>query len=162
MNEDPLIEKYPFDGYSLKDCWKPPRNVYSPYPLMIAGDFWWFASCNTLAATKKTAELIMPVLAASCELLPLSCNRRKLFALNVTYVVNCLDKKKSRLALPHLIVEYAFRPKRLGVSLFKIPETRKMEILCVEGAAAPLDEFKGAVEHYGLTGLRFEKLWSSE
>ena len=48
------------------------------------------------------------------------------------------------------------------LSLFKIPELHKSEILTVEGLLAPEDEFKYNVEQKGLKGLIFEQIWDSE
>ncbi len=46
-------------------------------------------------------------------------------------------------------------------SLFKIPETDKGEVLCLEGFLDPAEEFKAVVEASGWTGLVFDLLWES-
>jgi hypothetical protein len=47
----------------------------------------------------------------------------------------------------------------IEVPLFKIPETRRGEILTIEGMKDPEDEFKYRVESGGYEGLKFELLW---
>jgi hypothetical protein len=64
--------------------------------------------------------------------------------------------------LPFMIDKYEFHADRLDYSLFKIPQTMHGEILTVEGIGSPDEEFKPLVEKYGLKGLRFEELWSSD
>lgn len=100
----------------------------------------------------------------ACEVLPLYGDEHDLRILNVTYVLNCLDRKRSTFApgFTDRIRRYVFHPHRLLYSLFKLPETRASELFCAEGVVSPEDEFKGMVERHGLTGLVFEEVWSDE
>jgi hypothetical protein len=112
--------------------------------------------------TLKAATELCTFIDQSCEGLPLECDGETFLVCNVTCVVNALNQKQSRHkeGLPHWIEEYVFHTQRFEYSLFKIPETALGEVLCVEGLSAPEDEFKGAVEKYGLTGLIFKKIWT--
>lgn len=163
--------RYRFDGTPLIDIWDPPV-VYFPHPTMKEPDFWsCFCKRSIFGITADVAEKIVAFLDQSCELLPLSCElpplcgaNREISLCNVTNVVNCLDSRKSTQVpdIPWWFTEYVFHPDRFEYSLFKIPQTRMTELLCVEGLVARSDEFKGTVERLGLTGLRFQKLWTDE
>ncbi len=102
------------------------------------------------------------------EILPLPFNGHEYGILNITDCVNCLDDVRSEWVLGKdtgkriRIERYVFFPDRFSEStLFKIPETRRGQLLTVEGVADPEQEFKPTVEKLGLTGLKFEPLWSS-
>jgi hypothetical protein len=118
---------------------------------------------NTFVFEDQAAANVQLCLDQAGQQFKLPFEGRKLIVLNVTYVIDCLDKKKSEQepGVPQMIHKYVFHADRLDYSLFKIPETRHGQILTVEGLASPNDEFKPLVEKYGLKGLRFEKLWST-
>jgi hypothetical protein len=164
------IDAWPssFDGNPIGKSWKSPpcypENLMKPRP-----DFWpcvmpaTFALASNALGLKGRARPIVTFLDQSCEVLPLKCEGvGKLLLCNVTHVVNCLDKTKSEPFpdMPGQFLRLVFHPKRFGYSLFRIPETRMGEILCVEGLSDPEDEFKATVEKLGLTGLRFKRIWS--
>jgi hypothetical protein len=157
------VMEYRLDGTPIGDAWAPP-NVYVFSPKAKKGDFWGCLFCPAaFAVNTDTTILLNNILEQSCEMLPLQVeDHDELLLWNVTCVVNCLNKKASRHreGLPHWIEEYVFHPHRFDYSLFKIPETSLSEVLCVEGLAAPEDEFKGAVEKHGLKGLKFKKIWT--
>jgi hypothetical protein len=161
-DDSKVIADYSFDGRRLRDAWKSPE-VYVPHPLSAKGDFWGcFWHSEIFAVTLEAAQKVVTFLDQSCETLPLYYQEGKLLICNVINVLNCLDKKNSRHkpGIPDWIDNYVFHPRRFEYSLFKIPETRMSEVLCVEGIAAPGDEFKGRVESLGLTGLRFQRIWA--
>ncbi|MEX1231153.1 MAG: hypothetical protein WEB58_12985 [Planctomycetaceae bacterium] len=155
-------------GNPIGEAWEPPP-IYRANPQKKEPDFWdCTASSGGAFAIKKGNSKIpghlMSILEGSCELLPMECDGEHFLLCNVTIVLNALNKKESRHVegVPSFIKEYVFHPHRLDTSLFKIPETVLGEVLCLEGLAAPDDEFKGMVEELGLTGLVFQKLWSGE
>jgi hypothetical protein len=161
-SDDEALLKWRFDGKPIGTQWQP-LNVYVPYPLHIEGDFWGCFQRNAIfAVTPERRGSIESFLDQSCEQLPLEYEGRVFTIANVTHVVNCLNKKRSQYdpEFPDLIEQYVFHPRRFEFSLFKIPETRMKDVLCVEGIAGPEDEFKGAVEKYKLKGLRFDLLWT--
>jgi hypothetical protein len=90
----------------------------------------------------------------------------KLYILNVLECANCLDKGKSEIErYPNgefrRVTQYSFHPNRLSESsLFKIPETCKIEILTFTGLKGYEEEFKSMYEDHSFTGLSFEELWS--
>jgi hypothetical protein len=155
-----MKSKWKFDGTPIGRSWKPPE-VYVQFPLLCEPDIWEFFP--SFAFTEAAASKLQRFLDQAGEQLPLYHEGRKLTLLNITYCLNCLDKKRSVYdpELPHMIDEYVFRRDRLEYSLFKIPEQRYGRCwFCTEGVAAPDDEFKAMVEKYGLTGLRFTEVWS--
>lgn len=158
------VMQYRFDGSRIADAWVPP-SAYSPYPTKPEGDFWMcFSKNNIFGVTEEAAPSIVTFLDQSCEALPLHFGERTLLLCNVIFVLNCLDEDKSRHkpGLPHWIEEYVFHPQRFEYSLFKIPQTRLSEVLCVEGLVGGDDGFKATVERLGLRGLRFQELWSDD
>src|SRR5262245_5840556 len=148
-----------FDGTPIGQSWKPPE-LYVQFPLLKEPDIWQFY--RSFAFSEKACAKLQRFLDRAGEQLPLFYEGRKLTLLNITYCLNCLDKTRSVYDpdLPHMIDDYVFRRDRLEYSLFKIPEQRHGNWFCVEGLAAPDDEFKATVEKHGLTGLRFTKVWS--
>ena len=161
-DEVEALTKYRFDGTSVRNDWEPP-SIYRANPKKPTPDIWGCMPFGAVfAVTLKAATELVTFIDQSCEGLPMECDGDRLLVCNVTCVVNALNKKQSRhkRGLPHWIDEYVFHPHRFEYSLFKIPETAMSEVLCVEGLAAPEDEFKGVVEKNGLKGLEFKKIWS--
>jgi len=154
--------KYRLDGTPIGGDWVT-LGVFVVSPKAKKGDFWGCLFCPAaFAVSTDTAQQIVTFLDQSCETLPLDVEGDKLLLCNVTCVLNCLNKQASRHkpGLPHWIEKCEFHSHRFDNSLFKLPETAMSEILCVEGPAALEDEFKGTVEKLGLTGLRFERVWT--
>ena len=152
-------KSWKFDGYPVGDSWEP-LEFYVRRPTLKKPDIWGVA--DTLAFEKNAVAVLQLCLDQAGEQLRLPFQKRNLIVLNVTYVIDALDKKRSVYPpdMPDMIRKYVFHADRLDYSLFKIPETR--EILTVEGLASPDDEFKPLVEKHGLKGLRFDELWSGE
>jgi len=149
-----------FDGYPIDGKFEK-VEMYVRQPTLKKPDIWELA--NTLAFEDGAAAKVQLCLDQAGQQFKLAFAGRKLVVLNVTYVIDCLDKMLSVYDpdLPHMIDKYVFHEDRLDYSLFKIPETQHAAILTVEGLASPDDEFKPLVEKHGLKGLRFEELWSS-
>ena len=159
------LDKRDFDGTPINRLnWRTPSTFYIANPRMPEPEFWGFSNLSIFAVPVDAAAKIVKFLDQSCQTLPIRVGRKHLLLCNVTYVVNALNKSRSRneRGLPHWITQYAFHAGRLDFSLFKIPQTALTEILCVEGLGDPEDDFKGTVERLGLTGLKFIKLWDSE
>ena len=154
------IQTWSFDGTRVRKAWKP-LEVYVREPRLIKPEIWPLV--NTFALERDAAVILQLPLDQSCEQLVLPFEGRKLIVMNVTYVLECLDTKKSVFDpdLPHDIDEFVFHADRLDYSLFKIPQNSYMTFT-VEGLASPDDEFKPLVEKHGLKGVRFQKVWSWE
>jgi len=160
-DESAFTSTYPFDGTRIGRRWTVPcAFVYNPVSALgdFLGCFWLDAVFAVHERARRQVAIFMD---QACEVLPLVVDDHRLNICNVTNVVNCLDVSRSIIDEDTNSIErYAFVASRFNYSLFKIPQSRQSEILCVEGIAAPLDEFKGRVEKLGLTGLRFQKLWT--
>jgi hypothetical protein len=152
------VKSWSFDGTKAKKDWKP-LEVYVREPKLTKPDIWPLA--NTFAMERDAAVVLQLPLDQSCEQLMLPFEHRKLIVMNVTYVLECLDTKKSKYDpdTPHHIDKFVFHADRLDYSLFKIPQNPQW-IFTVEGLAAPDDEFKPLVENHGLKGVRFQEVWS--
>jgi hypothetical protein len=150
-----------------EDVWVPPP-VFVYQPTLQAGDFYQFGG-SLLITSRRATEVLEEFLEMAGELLPLPFGGEVYTVLNVTECINCLDHERTQWRLGPLTGErpgpqqYAFHPDRFSESpLFKIPETRRAEILLVEGFRDPEEEFRYVVMQAGLKGLVFEQLWDSE
>ena len=159
---------YDFDCTSKAD-WIPP-SVFSYEPLLREGDIWGYGMISsTWAVAPRAFEILKWLLSDAGEVLPLPFSNRRFALLNVTQCVNCLDQENTEWEFgetthqPIRIERYAFHEERMPESsIFKIPETRRGEILCYEGLKDPDDEFKTFVERHDITGVTFTELWSSD
>jgi hypothetical protein len=155
-----------FDGTPRGPAWQAPR-VSVLEPLLAKGSFLSLTS-GALVVDATACMAILGLLEACAELLPLPYKDETLQIVNVTRCVNVLDEDHTKWVLGKStgqrirIEKYAFKRSRLTEApLFKIPETRRGEILTVEGLKDPEDEFKFNVESKGLSGLLFQELWDS-
>lgn len=160
-----LSEMLNFDGTPKADKWEAPA-VYILKPKLKAGNFPDLFSKAVIVVDEVALELLRDLLEMSGDLLPFSHEDKLYHVVNVTECINVLDTHRTRWRYEKCrppIDRYVFHRKRLTQSpLFKIPETCKSEILTCEGIDDPEHEFKGRVEQFGLKGLVFEELWSSE
>jgi hypothetical protein len=153
---------FDYDGNAIGGEWRPP-SVYRANPQKPKPDIWGFMSFGAvIGLSVPAAQTLCTFVDQSCELLLLELEGESMFLCNVISVVNALDRQKCRHRKGDLdwIDQFAFHPDRFEYSLFKIPETVREDIYCVEGLADPDDEFKGAVEKHGLRGLKFKELWT--
>jgi hypothetical protein len=154
-------KSWKFDGSEIGSTWKPVA-MFNREPKLKKPDIWTLLR-GALAFEPSAAEIVESCLEKSGEQLPLPFESRELVVFNTTYVLECLDLEKTVYpdGLPHMIKKFAFHLDRLDQSLFKIPQNTNY-ILTVEGLASPQDEFKPLVEKYGLKGLWFRPVWSSD
>jgi hypothetical protein len=162
------------EGLPLRmDC-TPKAEVWSPPPVFIyrptlkGGDFYQFHT-DLLITSPRATDVLLTHLEMAGELLPLPHQGVEYTILNVLECINCLDQEATEWRLAPRTGErispkkYVFHSDRFSESmLFKIPETRRGEILVVEGLHDPEEEFRFVVEHAGLKGLLFEELWTDE
>ncbi len=147
------------------DNWRAPE-VYVHNPMRERGNF--SSLCpGGLVVDASTKDSLPDFFEMAGELLPLPHQESPFFLLNVLECVNSLDQQMTKWVIGERtgakirILEYHFHKERFSEStIFKIPETYLSEILCASGMKDPEDEFKSRVEAYGLTGLKFEMLWS--
>jgi hypothetical protein len=155
-----------FDGTLRLGNWSPP-SVYVFMPRHRPGDFYQFGG-GALITTPRATEALEEFLEMAGELLPLPYDGTNYTILNVTEVINCLDREQTEWqrgadGAPIWIKRFVFHRDRFTQSpLFKIPETSRSSILVVEGLRAPHEEFRFTVTRAGLSGLVFRELWNDE
>jgi hypothetical protein len=112
--------------------------------------------------SERTVSVLEKYLEGRVQVLPVIYNDNdKLFVLNVTNLIDCLDHERSeirRLSSGRVgsIDNYVFKYHLLNDAyIFKIPETPRSRIFVN-------DTFKSAVEEAGLIGFVFIEVWESD
>jgi hypothetical protein len=142
----------------------PPIFVYKPE--LERGNFVHLWGFGGFAVDGRAHEVLKEILNETSELLPFLPHEGEQFhRLNVLNIVDCLDLEKSKWrekpngSKSTQIEEYQFDPARIGgPTLFKLP--KQAALLTVIGKHSVPQEFKTLVEREGLTGLKFEEIWS--
>lgn len=157
-----------FDGTPKAATWKPP-TFYIQNPLKPRANF-FMLNPGALAfdAAVRDHPYVGMFLEMAGEILPIALDTgESIFVLNVTECVNALDSQRTEFRLDPTtkvraaIVRYAFDVDRMTQSpIFKIPETRRAEILTFSGRfACAEDEFMSVFTQTKFTGLKFEPVW---
>lgn len=152
-----------FDG-TPKENWKT-LDVQVYNPTLPEGDFWNIGP-GSFIISEKTYDLVGTQLEMAGQLLPLNCNGKKLFILNVLECVDCLNHEKTewiygeKKGNPISVKKYSFHSHLMPESsIFKLPRFKKGKIFTYEGVKDSEDEFKGIVESNNLKGIKFTKIW---
>jgi hypothetical protein len=159
-------EEYSLDGGSKLATW-------SPLPMFEAdGDLKSgnFAHCweGGFIVDIRASSVLKPILEKCAELLPLQPYKGNLYhLLNVLKPLDCLDDRRTkwRIGKKHGkrigIDEYQFIPSKLtNATLFRLP--KRVPLFTAVGRQGSKVEFKTIVEREGLTGLKFEEIWSED
>jgi len=157
-----------FKGEPIGKQWKTPI-FYIEKPLIPRANF-FNIYVGAFACDEKARELAAEPLEMSGEFLPIKVEgeKGKFWIYNCTNCINVVDGKKSKWRKfgpgpdDRMMERPAFFASRFGEeSIFKISEDRATLVYCVEFTGDPDDgEFKAVVENSGLTGLKFELVWS--
>lgn len=114
---------------------------------------------SAVVVSEKCYKLIAPYIKGSVQVLNARSQSEKLYVLNVTKVIDCLDKENSRLKLfPSSgrimdIEEYVLYQDRLkDAFIFKIPEEVRTHPFVT-------DEFKKIIEQNDIKGFKFVPVW---
>ena len=133
----------------------------------MRGDFFSFNSDNIIAS-KYATDLLLPSL-QRCEILPICIGNTEYCFINLIDVCDCLDSERSKWVYGATtgqkidIDRYEFYIKKLpSVVLFKLPETRRKEILILESNNFKKDEFRNIYNTSKLTGLTFQLIWETD
>ena len=154
-----------------KPDWMPPE-MWSQYPLHIAPDIWMICTLSGAFAVEPkpimNIEVLEPMLRQAGEMLPLFYKGRTLIICNILECVDCIDEDKSEWYCRPNTQERLYPERPFFVrgqlprsTLFKIPQ-KPLDIYTWEYDHDPETEFKAWVEENGLTGLKFEPMWSDE
>jgi hypothetical protein len=153
--------EYIFDGSRRGSAWDSPKS-YCFDPMKKAGDFAKFGT-GSLLVSDLAKRSLLDLLELAGELLPLETDDGLFWILNVLECWNVLDEQKSRCSSAGLIEAYVFQRDRMSeATLFKIPQTRSIEVLGKEVDGNPDHEFRARVETAQMSGLIFEDLWSCQ
>jgi hypothetical protein len=157
-----FARQYHYTCQRLKNRWRNPKGTALVPKDLRRGDFAGVYGREPFAIDMKTAHLISRFVEQSCELLPLLFNGQEFGILHVVHLVDCLDGRRcKRNQKPPYVDKYHFHRTRFQNSLFKIPQTKDVETLCVQGLYPAENDFKVRVQRLRLKGLSFTKLWSS-
>ncbi len=142
--------------------WDPPE-VYLDPPLAKRGDFATLWGCFAFAMAPRAYEVLNDILVPAGELLPLPHEGTQYKVFHVLKLSNCFDSKRSAECgsweLDRPKPRLYFKPKLVPkASVFKF-RGDAVRYYAVERTGDPKTEFKAAVEHHGLTGLIFKKIW---
>ncbi|EAZ92074.1 imm11 family protein [Crocosphaera chwakensis] len=149
-----------FEGQRLGEDWSFPYRVKLLEDKPV-GDFIGLDSgllfCDSYALIKLKPYIIKEV-----EIIPTNVDGLDLNILNITNLIDCLDKEKSVIEYFDEIEQgimdvekYVFKEELLeNVTHFKLPQLTRSSIFGT-------DKFYSKVKEYGLTGLKFELVYST-
>ncbi len=151
--------------------WEPPVLYIRDPARTTRGAFHGF-SPGTFAYSNEVNESDLgEIIERSGEILPATFDQtgEKCYIFNCTACYNCLNRSDSLLdttpdgTVVTQVKKYTFHADRIGdCNLFKVPETKSIEIYAVTGRDEPEDEFYAQYHALGFTGLKFEEVWSDE
>lgn len=167
IQRDDCYELFNFDCTSKKNVWKK-DGWYIYNPVDPKSNFYSTGGTSSLVFDQKVYNSdLLTLFEISGEVLPIEIGNKHYYFINVKGCINALDLgKTTHYIYPDgtkgRIKDFIFHPQRIGGNpLFKVPETRKNDVLCFEGICDPWDEFKGRYEELGFTGLNFIELYNS-
>jgi hypothetical protein len=147
-----------FDGSRKLATWVP-MPVRCSYPERADFDIILFSGVASLIITSKTRDVLDRFFSVdNIELLPLSFEAQQFFIVNILGITACAEEVPA--AQPGSHKNLIFFPEQIKRPIFKL--TPHGSIYVVEKTGDPATEFKAAVEHHGLRGLRFKRIWSDQ
>lgn len=147
-----------FKGDSKIPLWTPPilytnnKRKYNDFPRYLSGH---------PIISEKVKDILLPIIAEEVETLPLAHPDLKMFMLNITNIIDCVDYRRSVIKLTgkgnfarfiKLIFDFSKIPE--STYMFKIKETAIVQVFVTE-------KFKELVEFHGLKGLDFSEVYDS-
>lgn len=161
-NLDPFT--FVFDSSPKLNEWViPDMKVYDP--TTTASNFYCIGNSGVLVFDEIVLESMQTMFEICGEILPINCEGKKLFALNVTECINVLDEDRTIWEFysngkRRRIKEYFFSRHLLSESsIFKIPQIKTTKIFCYSEVKDVEDEFIGLYKLNALNGLVFEKVF---
>jgi hypothetical protein len=157
-----------FRAERLSEKWVAPSMFVSDPVRTKRGDFHGFTSGGFIIGMSVLQSALGDILSRAGELLPASLDRtgEQVFVFNCTAVYNCLDRSKTQMRttpdgeVAIEIKRYAFHADHVGASsVFKIPETHRVEVYVLSGREEPDDEFIAQYRAHRFIGLNIEEVW---
>ncbi|MGO8997390.1 MAG: imm11 family protein [Polyangiaceae bacterium] len=164
--QDRDFERLRFDGRPRASSWVPVEmkrlSVSERGRRLTAGDLYACSGGETLVFGDGARQSLGPELERYGEVLPLSCEGRPFWTLNVTSFVDALDERASQVVRASdtggilMIRRYAFKAASLGrAGLFNLPQTPRGPIYATDSFADKLNERK-------LVGLELVQVWAPD
>ncbi len=134
----------------------------------VESDFYYCSAGALVYSEKVRNSPLEEMFERVGEVLPARVEgvKGRVYFLNVLECYNCLLRDKSKCdtatdgATITRILEYAIDPNRiLDNNLFKIPETKRVELYALSGRQDPEDEFYSTYHALKLKGLSFQSVW---
>lgn len=157
--EEEACDLLRFDGTSEIETWKP-IEVEKADRAKLSNATCLYSSAIPVF-DEKVLDIVKDLIKDSVEILPLDFDGKKLYAINVIKILNCLDYEKSEYIKFDdsdrimVIEKYVFKEECVkGHHIFKIIDEP-------EGGAFVSDEFRDLVLMSCLTGFKFVKAWDS-
>ena len=117
---------------------------------------------SSVVVNEKCFNVISSHLQGNVQILPAQSESQRLYVLNVTTIIDCLDRKNSKLKLFQSsgrimrVEEYAFHRELLdNVFIFKIPEELHTHPYVTE-------DFKKLIEQNNIKGFKFVPVWEEK
>ncbi len=157
-----IEEDRSFDGRSKLNGWEPPRVVpLDKYVGPEHSDFSKLSGVSGLVTNEKGCKALRPCIKNDVEFLPLAYDDEVVYLMNVTTVLNCLDRTRSDVSYFEdtdeviYVRRFAFKKDALkGAIIFRVREVPTYGPFVT-------DEFIEAYKDAGLEGLDFELAWDS-
>jgi hypothetical protein len=154
-----------FDCEPRSENWNEDLPYYVYNPKNKAQNFYHMGS-SALIFDEKVLDVCQTVFEMAGEILPIQVERGpKLFLLNILECMNGLDYDKTEWDYypdggKGRILKYAFHKERImnEATLFKIPETIRVDIFCFADVKDNEDEFYHLYHENSFTGLIFNEI----
>ena len=166
MDDNEILDFMTFDCVKKNKDWTQ-IEWYVFNTQNIVGDFFSLGSSGALVFNEKVFYSdLYSLLEMSGQILKIKLNGFNLYVLNVLECINLLNNKKTKRDLyedgsqGRILEYYFFKNRFTESSLFKIPETRKGEILTYSEIKDSEDEFMFLYKKLGFKGLVFEELFN--
>jgi hypothetical protein len=149
-----------FDGKSMMNTWNSELE-FAFIPERLRKSDTPGLSSHIPVFTPRAVEALADFLESNGELLPITCEGKRLFIFNVMRVIDALDEENSELKLFDDgdimdILRFSFFPEKIGrTTIFKVPQ-------CILTGVFVTEPFVKRVEEANLKGFKFRLLWSND
>ena len=152
---------YEFEGKEIKD-----RNFDPIYPSKHKteinkpiGDV-FSITVSSFCLNSRAYEILKSYLDKHCQIFEIQSQGEKMYVVNVTDIIDCLDCEKSEIEYfkssgrIKRVLKYAFRQEKIqNTMIFKLPGTG-----FVNSIPFVTEDFKNIVEENNIKGFKFEEL----
>jgi len=164
VNQDHFEFLRTLSGTRLKDRWKPlpMRLITDDEGESFKESDFPFLGTHVLVMSDRASQVVGPLVEKDAELLPVACEGRNLWLLNVCTIIDALDIERSEIVRFQsdgaimCIDKHVFHPNRLqGIDIFKLENMRR-------GSTYLSERVVRAIEAAPLVGYAFRLVWTDE